>query len=554
MEHAMNRRQIRGGTGWSLLFGLLAAGALAEPVQLKIMTLNVLTDGGSPSGNADAWIYTGGPDRRDRAIQVIVDAAPDILALQEAEPNQVADLTNAPLLTAYGHYGAGRDDGASAGQHENIFYLTNRFTRTDQGVFWLSFTPDTPNSLYPGAAQVRIAVWAKLLDAESEQTYFVLSTHWDHVNSAAREYSAQLIRDRIALLASNLPVIVCGDLNSIPDERAYSVVMGEEDLAGLQLLDSLREVSPAEQNDELTRHGFAGGAIGNHIDYCLFSSSFEVIESEVVRSSYDGGRYPSDHYPVSAVVIVAPPAADPPPPGEAVAIVQTGFENEVGEWGYSTSVSSANAQVQEVTTPVHTGTQALGFTLSADTRETLTVQFDETDTRLFDNLCVSFWWTAPDPSDFSDSDYVKVTAHYRLGADDYRTTLLNASEGRLDGNTSWAKISACLPAGAEAVSLSITSSLNEAVAEHVYFDDVIVEGVLKNPVIFDASFEDSTLSFSWGSVSGFVYRILYSDDLKTWQEVTPGSPITALTASAMFSIPVPPEIDRRHYAITFEPE
>jgi endonuclease/exonuclease/phosphatase family metal-dependent hydrolase len=50
-----------------------------------------------------------------------------------------------------------------------------------------------------------------------------------------------------------------------------------------------------------TFHGFRGGEEGDKIDAVLRGPGWEVVEAEIVRDHRDG-RYPSDHYPVTAVL------------------------------------------------------------------------------------------------------------------------------------------------------------------------------------------------------------------------------------------------------------
>ena len=293
-------------TGLLLAATLLRSGALAQSgtADLKVFSLNILGDtGAASSSNSNAWRYTGGPPRRDRAVRVIADEAPDIAGIQEVETNQVYDLTHTNALSAYGWFGAGRDDGLSAGQHELIFYRSARFVRRDAGVFWLSLTPDTPGSRHPDASQVRIAVWARLLDRQSGRSLLVLSTHWDYTSGTARQYSAELVRSRIASLATNAYALLTGDCNMEPDDPAYSILRGTANLRSLQIRDAYRQVLPVEQPDELTRHSFTGDTVGRRIDYIFHTDEFTAQAAAIVRTSY-GSLYPSDHYPVSAVLRV----------------------------------------------------------------------------------------------------------------------------------------------------------------------------------------------------------------------------------------------------------
>lgn len=283
-----------------------ADAADAADAALTLMSLNILEDAGTPSSsNPNQWIYTAGPDRRDRAVRVIADQAADIVGIQELEPNQVADITGTNALAAYGWYGAGRNDGLSGGQHELILYRTNRFTRLGSGVFWLSLTPDTPGSKHPSAGAVRIAVWVRLLDRWSGRSLLAMNTHWDFSSAEARLYSAGLMRARIAALASNQWVVVTGDFNMYQSEQAYAALRGAEP-GSLALQDAYRQVVPVEQAGELTRHNFSGGTAGRRVDYTFATGEFTATAASIVRTSYDGGRFPSDHYPVTASLRFAP--------------------------------------------------------------------------------------------------------------------------------------------------------------------------------------------------------------------------------------------------------
>lgn len=291
----------------ALVLNVRLDSARAESAEVHVMSFNILQDLGKTSSvDANAWVHAGGGSRRDRAVQVIRDTAPDILGLQEAEQNQVADLTATNVLSAYAFYGFGRDDAAGHGLHDGIFYRTNRFLRTAQGVFWLSETPDAPGSRHPGAAQIRIATWVRLTDRLAGRAYFVMSTHFDHASAVAREYSARLIRERISTLASNMPVIVTGDFNMYPYESAYAVLTARDTPGWTVLNDSLRAVVPIEGPNELTRHAFTGNAAGDRVDYILYSSAFTGLQAGIVRTSYDAGRFPSDHYPVTVTLAIEP--------------------------------------------------------------------------------------------------------------------------------------------------------------------------------------------------------------------------------------------------------
>jgi endonuclease/exonuclease/phosphatase family metal-dependent hydrolase len=282
---------------------IMAMTALARPAAavapIKTMSFNIRFDSGVPNNGTNAWVSPAGTGRRDLALNVIDDFAPDVLGVQEALHNQVNDLQGG--LAQYDFYGVGRDDGVTAGEYSGIFYRSDRFTRTDQGTFWLSNTPDRA-SFFPGTCCRRIASWVVLADMQADsREYFVLNAHWDHQVQPARELSAQLIRQRINALAGGRPLIVMGDLNANERNAAFLDLLGNNDPAGFQLLDSYREVVPEQSRSEATFHGFNGVTSGLRIDYVLHSDFFRAAEASIVRTEFSG-RYPSDHYPVTALL------------------------------------------------------------------------------------------------------------------------------------------------------------------------------------------------------------------------------------------------------------
>jgi endonuclease/exonuclease/phosphatase family metal-dependent hydrolase len=253
-------------------------------------------DGGVATDKPTGWLSKSGDHRRELVLRLASDANPDLLGVQEAYHNQVQELDAA--LPGHAFVGVGRDDGAEAGEHSCLYYRTDRFELVDSGTFWLSQTPDTP-STYPGAACPRVATWAVLRDSEADnRELLVLNTHWDHVSAEARSYSATLIRQRLEELAGDRPAIVMGDLNVTERKEPITTLLGD---GPQRLIDSFREVQPQRGKNERTYHDFKGGEEGWRIDYIVHTEGLRATDAEIVRTEYDG-RYPSDHYPVTATL------------------------------------------------------------------------------------------------------------------------------------------------------------------------------------------------------------------------------------------------------------
>jgi endonuclease/exonuclease/phosphatase family metal-dependent hydrolase len=276
--------------------------ATESPRELKIMSFNIRfsRDGVDEADKRDNW-NDADPPRRERAIRVIREFMPDVLGVQEARDPQVNDLREA--LPEYDFYGIGRDDGKTGGEYVGIFYRKDRFARSDAGTFWLSDEPTKPGTSFytvPGAVP-RISSWVRLNDKASGSELFVLNTHWDHISIPARRKSAQLIRKQLEELAKGAPAIVMGDFNTPEDSAPFRAIVAEVPAPGRPLLDSYRAVHRERTPEESTFNHWTGTTKGSRIDFILHTAELTSAAAEIVRTGYDG-RWPSDHYPVTATL------------------------------------------------------------------------------------------------------------------------------------------------------------------------------------------------------------------------------------------------------------
>ena len=102
-----------------------------------------------------------------------------------------------------------------------------------------------------------------------------------------------MIATRLGSLPADVPVIVTGDFNAPAEGGVYNTMLGP------QLRDAWRE-APKRTGLETTLSSFRGNTEGRRIDWILYRGSLEALEAETVTYN-EGGRYPSDHYPVLAV-------------------------------------------------------------------------------------------------------------------------------------------------------------------------------------------------------------------------------------------------------------
>jgi endonuclease/exonuclease/phosphatase family metal-dependent hydrolase len=272
------------------------------PETLRVMSLNVRY--GTAADGENAWDV-----RKHLLLETVTGFTPDLLGTQECLAFQTDFLREG--LPGFEFFGVGRDDGALGGEMCGIFFREDLFERTDGGHFWLSETPEAVASKSWDSALTRMATWVVLSSKDDpEFSLVVANTHFDHVGKVARYESARVIRARLTSIAGARPLILMGDFNAPTDatvDGPYRVLVapgasreGDGDV-WLPLVDTFRAVSPTPRADEGTFHGFAGGVAGARVDWILASPSFEVLDARIDRSER-AGRYPSDHYPVTAVL------------------------------------------------------------------------------------------------------------------------------------------------------------------------------------------------------------------------------------------------------------
>jgi endonuclease/exonuclease/phosphatase family metal-dependent hydrolase len=149
----------------------------------------------------------------------------------------------------------------------------------------------------------RIATWARFRDRATHATFYVFNTHWDHESQPSRERSAALIIERIGGREHpDDPVLLMGDFNAGEDNAAFQALLAPRAAAAgnVPLYDTFRAVHPAARETG-TFNAFRGERSGPKIDAILVSPEWETLDASIVLLE-ENGRYPSDHFPVTAVL------------------------------------------------------------------------------------------------------------------------------------------------------------------------------------------------------------------------------------------------------------
>ena len=250
-----------------------------HPDEMAVVTFNIRYDN---PGDPLTW------DQRKAKVASTVGYF-DILGFQEALVHQVDDLVES--LPNHDHYGVGRDDGRSAGEHCPVFWNRNRFDLLHAETKWLSATPDVPGSVGWDAALPRTATIVLLNDRQTGKIIRVVNTHFSHIGEEARALAARMLSLQFAMSGADIDVLL-GDLNAEPESPCLNILEGGG-------LDDAYDVAAKRCRNKIgTFTGFATGGMRGapRIDHILVRGASVLwfcTEEQIID-----GYYISDHLPV----------------------------------------------------------------------------------------------------------------------------------------------------------------------------------------------------------------------------------------------------------------
>ncbi len=272
-----------------------------EAGAIRVVTANVRFITPQDDGTGDEWA-----NRKELCRDVLLAQDADLICMQEYRLAHHAFLAGALAGFEPAYPALTKDD--SAVQVANmVFFSKNRFEKTGAGFFWYSDTPGAPLSQFAeNTGHNRFVMWLRLRDKRSNREFLLCNTHFSAGGSersrGLREKQAAMLASFVEKQPAGLPVIVTGDLNSTAAATPVRRLL-ESGLA-----DTFAAVHGGDEAGR-TAHNFQGAKIsgkkagkGGKIDFILASNEFKATAAEIIRDSRDG-RYPSDHYFVSAEVI-----------------------------------------------------------------------------------------------------------------------------------------------------------------------------------------------------------------------------------------------------------
>jgi endonuclease/exonuclease/phosphatase family metal-dependent hydrolase len=256
---------------------------------------------GTARDGRNHWIF-----RRNLVHEILDRYRPDVLGLQEAMDFQITALRR--MLPGYEMVGTG-NLGGSKGMHTAIFFNAARFSLSDEGTLWLSDTPDIPGSKGWGNVLPRTCTWVRLVEKNSRQAFYFYNTHLDHLSLRSRKRSVVFLAQCIHTRSFPDPFVLMGDFNARERSSPIQFLKGKAYLKtevkrkGLNptpLLDTFRLQHPDHRN-VVTFHGFRRFVFRFRFDYIFVPCSIRVQDAKIIQLRVKK-RYPSDHFPVFAIV------------------------------------------------------------------------------------------------------------------------------------------------------------------------------------------------------------------------------------------------------------
>ncbi len=284
----------------AVLLALLAGQAVAGPrnaeLVFRVMAFNIRFDFPSDKNTGDNW------DKRAPLVAATVkDSKATVVCFCEDKLDQIQDLRK--LMPGWDFYGMGRDGRAS--ETCSVAWNTAEWAKVEAGDFWLSDTPEKVASNTWGMKYPHKVTWATLQAVKDakRRTVTFLSTHLDEHREMdeVRRKSVMVIRNWIAKNRPNQNVVIGGDFNATPGSPAHKAMIDPS--AKPRLIDAF-EATNSRDAHVSTHHNFTGKAGGGaRIDWLVTGGNVQARDAKVDRWNKDG-KFPSDHFAVSAEVEV----------------------------------------------------------------------------------------------------------------------------------------------------------------------------------------------------------------------------------------------------------
>ena len=258
----------------------------AAPDELKIASFNLRRSG---SLKHDAWAT-----RAPHCLKFLKKEKFDIFGAQEAQKCHIDSITAA----GYKVIGEPRDENPNP-EYSCIFYNPETVEMLSHKTFWLSETPEVAGSRSWKTAYPRICTFGTFKHKASGKTFVFYNTHLDHRSLMAKENGIKLILEKLAIYKRDMPFILTGDFNSIPNSNVYK-------LAAEKLSDARYVAEKTLPGPDGTFHGYKSDPAAwrgkRPIDYIFVNERAVKVKTFQVINDFKKKRSSSDHFPVVATI------------------------------------------------------------------------------------------------------------------------------------------------------------------------------------------------------------------------------------------------------------
>lgn len=254
------------------------------PVEIRVGTCNVRYPNPADDKAGNGW-----KDRKKDLIDHIRKLDMDVFGLQEVHERPYVDLcVGLPEWDIVDEYMV----------TDPIAYRRSRFDLEKHGVFWLSETPDVPQSMGWGAANIRPCCWMILREKASGLRFCFVNAHTDHRSELARIEGVKLVLRRMKSFADGLPVVFVGDHNCGP--ATAPAVEIRKSMKDARDIAETRDPGPI---NTFHNWGTIRDVDWRRCDYIYVSDGIRVkdfVTHDEKRPGTD--RYPTDHFVCTATL------------------------------------------------------------------------------------------------------------------------------------------------------------------------------------------------------------------------------------------------------------
>lgn len=258
-----------------------------ENNSLRFITINIRTSVKKDSINR--W-----ENRKDLLLDYLKCDSFGIICMQEATMLQMKFFKE--NLIGYEYVGS-KYNVVRGEEYLPIFYNNNEFDYLDDGTFWLSETPDSVGSKGWDATIVRRVTWVKFKSKHTDKELIVANTHLDHKGPISRVFSIKLIKKRMVDIAGDLPIIICGDMNSEQGSQTYYAALNDD-----FIMYDAYQIAKRRNGVVYTYHAFGRQSEVKRkmVDYIFVSKDIIVNEIDIPVEFPINNIYLTDHNPVIA--------------------------------------------------------------------------------------------------------------------------------------------------------------------------------------------------------------------------------------------------------------